>query len=298
MKIRALLGLICSVLGLNIGAAQTDSIGGVGTQNALLWRISGKGLAQPSYLYGTIHIIAAKDFFLTAATKSALSSVERVTFEIDMDKMTNPIRQLGMIRKAVMPHGMTLQKLLTPKEYAEVSAFFAQKGMQMTLLDRVKPLFLTALTTDESASMKDGSTKSYEMELYKIAQDSDKKVSGLETMAFQMAVFDSIPYADQAKMLYESIKGGNESEQQFERMVACYKAQDLDCLQAEMQSGEDMGSYEDVLLNDRNRNWIPLMAAQMEKQPVFFAVGAGHLPGQNGVITLLRAQGYTVTAVR
>ncbi len=297
--LHVLLTLTCGLLGLNTAAAQTDSMMNA-PQNALMWRISGNGLTVPSYLYGTIHMIATPDFFMTDATKAALESADRVTFEIDMDKMTNPVRQLGMLRKAVMPDGIQLQDLLKPTEYREVEAFFAKKGMQMKLLDRVKPMFVTMLTTDDGASMKNGKMKSYEMEFYEMAKQGDKKVSGLESMKSQMAIFDSIPYAEQAKMLYESIKGGNDGgEKQFARMVTCYKAQDLDCLQAEMQAeGNGMGGYEDVLLNNRNRNWIPIMSKQMKKQSVFFAVGAGHLPGKNGVIALLRAEGYTVTPVR
>jgi uncharacterized protein YbaP (TraB family) len=65
-----------------------------------------------------------------------------------------------------------------------------------------------------------------------------------------------------------------------------------------MGEEESLGGYEDLLLVTRNKNWIPVMGEMMKTQPVFFAVGAGHLGGKNGVIALLRQEGYTVVPVK
>jgi uncharacterized protein YbaP (TraB family) len=114
-----------------------------------------------------------------------------------------------------------------------------------------------------------------------------------------MSMFDSIPYEDQAKMLVESIKSSDTENDQFDQMVKLYKAQDIVGMVSMMGEEEaGMAGYEDLLLNQRNRNWVPVMGEMMMAQPTFFAVGAGHLAGDQGVVSLLRKAGYTVEPVR
>ena len=88
-------------------------------------------------------------------------------------------------------------------------------------------------------------------------------------------------------------------DDQVDQMVEMYKRQDLQGL-AKMISSEDSGfaEYEELLLVNRNKNWIPLMGAMMLEKPTFFAVGAGHLPGEYGVIELLRREGYTLRPLK
>ncbi|RME95793.1 MAG: TraB/GumN family protein, partial [Bacteroidetes bacterium] len=120
------------------------------------------------------------------------------------------------------------------------------------------------------------------------------------TAEFQMSLFDEIPYKEQAQMLVQAIEAGREAEEDMmQRMVDLYLDQDIVGMQA-MMSEADSGvvGYEEILLLQRNRNWIPVMAELMKQGSVFFAVGAGHLAGDEGVITLLRKAGYQVEAVR
>ena len=124
-------------------------------------------------------------------------------------------------------------------------------------------------------------------------------IDGLETAAFQMSMFDSIPYRVQAQMLMDAINaedGG--STDQFDEMVKLYRDQDIYAMQNLMDEEGGIAGYEDLLLVRRNRNWIPIMAASMKARPTFFAVGAGHLGGDEGVIALLREAGYTVEPVQ
>jgi uncharacterized protein YbaP (TraB family) len=134
------------------------------------------------------------------------------------------------------------------------------------------------------------------MELYDKANTSGKTVGGLETMAYQMSLFDSIPYKDQAQMLLDAIRGTSLESDMFEETVELYKHQDIEAMVAMVGESEE-GNYEDVLLNNRNHNWIPIMEKKMKKGSVFFAVGAGHLGGQEGVIRLLKKAGYELTPV-
>ena len=282
-------------------APATKSTAPTAEENALLWRISGKDLATTSYLYGTIHMIGKADFFLTDSTRSAIDRAKLVTFEINMEDMMNLPAQMGLMMKSFMSDGKSLSDLLSKEDYALVKAHFDKQGLPLFLFERMKPMFLTVLAdTDMGGGLGgDGDMVSYEMKIMEIAEQQKKKMGGLETAEYQMSMFDSIPYEAQAKMLVETIKSsGGTEDGQFDQMVELYKNQDIVGMGAMMGEDEGIGEYEDLLLNTRNRNWIPIMGEMMLAQPSFFAVGAGHLGGDQGVVSLLRKAGYTVEAVR
>ena len=270
-------------------------------ENALLWRISGKGLPTASYLYGTIHMIGKNDFFLTDSTRSAIDRAKLVTFEINMEDMMNLPAQMGLMMKSFMAGGKSLSDLLSKEDYELVKAHFDKQGLPLFLFERMKPMFLTVLAdTDMSGGGlgDDGDMVSYEMKIMDIAEQQKKKMGGLETAEYQMSMFDSIPYEEQAQMLVESIKSSGAENSQFDDMVKLYKNQDIVGMGTMMGEDESIGGHEDLLLNQRNRNWIPIMGDMMLAQPTFFAVGAGHLGGESGVVSLLRQAGYTVQPVR
>ncbi len=280
--------------------AQTAApVAEVKVENALLWKISGKELTEPSYLYGTIHLIGKEDFFLSDSTMAFIRRADKVVFEIDMKEMNNIVTQISLLTKAMMKDGTSLKDLLTEEEYKVVDAHFRKMGLPLFLFERMKPMFLTVFAGMDFSpqAMAAGDMVSYEMKIMELADKGKKKTGGLETVEFQMSVFDSIPYLDQAKMLVESIRTANAGEDEFRKMVELYKNQDINGMVSSMKSDDDFIKYEELLLNSRNKNWIPVMSGHMKVQSTFFAVGAGHLGGINGVITLLRKAGYTLTPI-
>jgi uncharacterized protein len=129
----------------------------------------------------------------------------------------------------------------------------------------------------------------------KIARANKKEIKGLETMAMQAAVFDSIPYAVQAKELLKSIDSLSTYKLYFDTMVQVYKNQQLSKIEELFTKSEfGMEENQDILLDKRNMNWVKQLNDIMPRQPVFIAVGAGHLPGSKGLIALLKKEGYTL----
>jgi uncharacterized protein YbaP (TraB family) len=300
-----LLFLVAGLAWLNQGTAQQakapESMAPTAEENALLWEISGNDLRQPSYLFGTIHMISKNDFFLPEGTRSVFDKSQLVTFEINLEEMNNMAALMPLMMQAFMKGDTSLQDLLSEDDYQVVADHFEQLGLPMMFLDRIKPMFLSALTSEDALNMSrhPGEVVSYEMEFMEMARKSGKTMAGLETAEYQMSMFDSIPYGVQADMLVESIKTGGSDGDQFQQMVDLYKKQDLYGLQEMLASDQEgIAKYEDLLLLQRNRNWIPVMKKMMTDQPTFFAVGAGHLSGEEGVIALLRKQGYTVKPIR
>jgi len=306
MMTKTFFSILCSLLAVSAWAQPASAqYAPAAEDKALLWTISGNGLETPSYLYGTIHMIGAEDYFLTESARKSFESVKHVAFEIDMQEMTDMSKMMPLMMKAFMAGDTTLSDLLTEEEYALVKESMESAGLPMMFAERIKPMFLSAIAGggEDMMGMQPGnassSIKSYEMEFMQMAEQRSMEIDGLETAEFQMGLFDSIPYRVQADMLVDALKaGGNEGDDQFAEMVRLYKDQDIYAMQTLMDEDGGIKGYEDLLLVSRNRNWIPVMEGMMGERPTFFAVGAGHLAGDEGVIALLREAGYTVTPVK
>ncbi|MBC7776429.1 MAG: TraB/GumN family protein [Phycisphaerae bacterium] len=274
----------------------------VPTEKSLAWKISGKGLKKPSYLYGTIHMIPKNEFKLPGSIREGLDNVRRVTFEIDMKEMTNLASQMSLITKSFMAGGKTLKDLLNAEDYKLVKDKMAEMGLPGGMFERMKPMFLSTLfSSDEGDPTAGGAITSVEMELYRMSKNRRLESAGLETAAYQMSVFDSIPYAAQAKMLVDNLRSVDTTsaeEGQLDQMLRLYREQDITAMQSMIGEDSGMGQYEDILLKKRNQNWIPVMGRMMAEKPTLFAVGAGHLGGKNGVVALLRKAGYRVEVAK
>ncbi|MCI5081961.1 MAG: TraB/GumN family protein, partial [Saprospiraceae bacterium] len=181
-------------------------------ENSLLWEIKGKGIDKPSYLFGTIHMINKEDFELTPATKEAFAKAERVAFEIDLEDMMDVSAMMPLMMKAFMANDTTLRDLLTEEQYTKVDKHFQKLGIPLMFLERLKPMFLSMMTSEDFANgQSSGKMVSYEMELMELAKQQNKEIEGLETAEFQMSMFDSIPYKVQAEMLMNALESGGET---------------------------------------------------------------------------------------
>ncbi|HUQ96747.1 MAG TPA: TraB/GumN family protein [Chitinophagaceae bacterium] len=276
------------------GFAQTKS-----TSNTLLWKITGKGLAKPSYLFGTIHMLCADDIQVSDSLKAAIKTSDKVYLELDMD---NIFEMVGIMGKMKMRNDTTLADLLTPAQYDSVKQYFkAQKTLlPFSVLETYKPML--AASTLMQASLDCDNQVAMEQLIMKEAKAQGKGIKGLETMAYQMSIFDSIPYSVQAKQLYDFVaqSGSDTSDnKEFEAMSKAYRDQNLDSLEA-ITKKDDMGisNFTDLLLYNRNTAWAKKLETLMKDGSLVIAVGAGHLPGERGVINLLRKAGYTVQPLK
>lgn len=266
----------------------------------LLWKITGKGI-KPSYLFGTIHMIGAEDFFWDAKMQKAFDKTDKLVMEIDMSQMLATSMQ--MLKLAPMDDNKELKDLMSEEDYTMVEKYFTEEASDQTkmtpftMIKNWKPMLVQSMLYTE---MIEGPVKMYEMELTTKAQEADMNFGGLETVADQMKVFDNISYEKQAEALVETVKNlknGDNGSNEFAKLVEKYKEQDVDGM-VEMMAGdlEEMEGQE-ALLDNRNKNWIPQILAMSKKEKTFYAVGAGHLGGENGVIRLLRKEGLKVTPV-
>lgn len=271
-------------------------------EKTLLWKVTGKGI-KPSYVFGTIHLIAEKDFFWSPAMDKALKKSKRLVMEIDMSQQLAMAGQ--MMALAPMKGGETLADVMSEEDYALVKTYFTEEAesaeakMTFNLAQTWQPMLLQSLLYKD---MIEGPIKMYEMELMAKAREQDMSFGGLETIGDQMSIFHDIPYKEQAEALVDmikDIKSENTAATDFAKLIEGYKTQDIDAMIADMgEELEEMGSNQDALVTNRNKKWIPEIAKFSKTQPTFYAVGAGHLGGEEGVIRLLRKAGYKVTPVK
>ena len=263
--------------------------------NTLLWRISGNNLSKPSYLFGTIHLVCANDIELSETLKSAIKETDKVYLELDMD---NLFEMMQAVQKMKMRNDTTLSDLLSDSDYKKVKAFFSSRSSMIpfSILETYKPMLAASMIMQTSTSCDNAI--SMEQIIMQQAKQDRKEIKGMETMAYQLSIFDSIPYEVQAKQLLAFITENDtedKASKEYDEMASAYRNQELHKLEVLINKEEfGVGNFADLLLYNRNRNWVVTMGKIFSANSAVIAVGAGHLPGEKGVINLLRKAGYKV----
>ncbi|WP_395377829.1 TraB/GumN family protein [Marinicella sp. W31] len=263
-----------------------------GKDNSLLWKITGKGVEQPSYLFGTIHLICEDNFAFKPKITEALSKVEQLYLEIDMDDDAEMHKlQTGFVLK-----DKTLYDLIDDDKEEEIDRLLkAQVGMGLKNFKQTRPFAIYSLLAYKAAGCVLPVT--YETELIKEVAAEKMPVLGLETVEEQMLMVEKTGM-DDANSLLLQLQMHEENVKAFAELVKYYRQEDLIGLEKMMQEqAEELGFSMEYLLDERNRNWVKVMPDIFKDKATFFGVGAGHLMGTNGVINLLKREGYTVEPV-
>ncbi|WP_339837603.1 TraB/GumN family protein [uncultured Flavobacterium sp.] len=262
-------------------------------EKSLLWKISGNGLEKPSYLFGTMHAVCEINF--DDAIKKALDETSQMYLEIDMD---DPTLQATMMKGMMMKDGVTMSSLMTEEEVIIVDAFLKENvNVSIKMVDRFKPFMISALFIPK---LLECPMQTIENELVKISKEQKEEVYGLETISDQLIVFDKIPYKTQVEELVKTAKDNMVKDKaELKQMLTIYNDEDIEGMLVLIEESENKVSsdFNDILLNDRNANWIAVIEKVSKEKPTFYGVGAGHLAGEKGVIKLLRKRGYKVEAV-
>lgn len=264
------------------------------TSKGLLWEISGNGLSQPSYLYGTIHLICPDKFFLPKNTAEKFKNTQQVFLEIDMD---DPQMMFKTQKLMMSADGKKLKDLMNESDYKLFNEYFKKNiGMDVAAFGTAKPMFYMSIALMKSAGCP--IPKSYEEHFVKEAKSENKEILGLETIEEQMALLNNAPIQQQIDWLMEIVNEAEKGNETYDQILDLYKKQDIEAL-TKMISEKMVGmkGIEDEMLDKRNQNWIPIIEKNIKQKPTFFAVGAGHLGGEKGVLKLLQQKGYILRSL-
>ncbi len=261
-------------------------------QKTLLWKIEGKNLARPSYLYGTMHLMCPDQIKVDTVIKQSFANTKQLFLEIDLD---DPQMMAKAMQGMMMKDTFKLQTLVNKTDFDSMNKVFTNYAkVPLSAMAKVKPLLVMSLIFP---ALLQCTPDGWEKHFQQMAKQNQIPLKGLETIEYQMRVFDTIPYIAQAEMLKGLLYNIDSTKKSITEMINIYLDKDIDGMQAMTVKDPEFGKFESTMLLNRNNNWIPVIMEEIKKVPTFFAVGAAHLGGNNGIINLLRKKGFSVTPV-
>ncbi len=256
----------------------------------LLWEITGNGLEKPSYLYGTFHMMCADQFVFPAKLERVMQNTEQTVLEINF----TDLKQMAEMQKYLIAD-KKLSESYSAAELARFRTGLADYGMKLEDVDQFSPMALYSMLSMKFFDCAPTALKMSDLEIMQKTVAQGKKVDGLELISMQAETFSK--YLSPAELL-KMVENYEKSKLQTEQLLSLYLKEDIAGLSAMMHNEDQMTKeQQQVLLDNRNVNWLVKMPGMMKEKPTLFAVGAGHLIGDKGVITLLREKGYTVKPV-
>lgn len=278
----------------------------ISTSAQIFYKVEGNGLKNPSYIFGTHHLAPLSVIDEVPGCRDAYKSASQVVGEIDMT--VNQMELASKIQRyMIAPADSTLSRVISREDFGRISEEFKKwapmPGMELQMLEGMKPMVITAMVSVEMVKQKlPGYNQTEQLDTYFQLQGkaTGKEVIGLETPEYQAELlYCSEPIKKQAEALVKLLDNPVENVEKSQKLNDAYLAQDIDGL-FELAKDENKDSYAfmELLINKRNADWISKLPEIFNTAPTFVAVGALHLPGENGVIEGLRKAGYTVTAIK
>ena len=260
-----------------------------------IWELKGSGGSV--LLLGSIHLMRKSDYPLPDAVQTAYDKTDRLWMELDIDDL-DPIAAQGLIvSMGRLDDGRTLKDVMGSRDYAKASDKIAAMGMDLDMLGTLKPWFV-AITVMNLQMMQVGFQPQYGLEQYLsgLARQDGKSIEGLETMEYQLGLFDGLPEKTQSRLLLQTLDEAADMEGQLDVMTRAWRSGDLDTMTRELE--KSFGDYPDIyerLVVDRNRQWTSkLMELADTGSDTLVVVGALHLVGRDSVIEMLRSRGRKV----
>lgn len=268
------------------------------TEHPFLWMIEGE---KPSFLYGTIHLPDERVLTLPEVVEKALDSADAAYVEVTPDELAGAVSQM------MMPDGKTLKDVLPEDVYQRTRTYVESKGLPFAALERLKVWVITVQLPLLDYLQQLREHPPMDVMLYGRAKKEGKETGGIETLKEQLSVFDEFSRQEQVKLLQESLDQLEEEPGKagsyMERLILAYlKGEDENLYSVLL---EDMDQDDPVdqkfilhLFTERNLRMAERIAARLKENPgrsYFFAVGAGHLVGPEGVRKHLEEQGFRIT---
>ena len=264
-------------------------------EKSLLWKVSKD--TNSIYLLGSIHYLRKENYPLKNAVLDAFEASKRLVLEIDLNATSAENARRVTLEKAVYRDGTSLPQNIGEDTYQLAAQRAAQLGIDMRLLNPMKAWF-AALTLIAIKLQAIGLDPNLGVDRYLAteAKRRGKPTSGLETLEFQIGLLDQLSKKDQELMLRETVGELDLLDQNLNDIVRSWIDGDDALLAKLLLAG--MMEYPEVhqkIIVERNRRWLPEIEKLLQQgNGAMVVVGAAHLVGQDGVIEMLRAKGYSV----
>ena len=285
----------------------------VGVNAQLLYKITGNGLEKPSYIIGTYHLAPATFVDSIPGANEALAAVEQVCGELDMRDAESPDNKRKLQAAMFLPSGQKLKDVLTADEWDKLNTYMQgvigtdlNNPLLSMQMGKMNPFaIMTQLQLVQYMKLTPGFNPLELIDNYfqTKATRAGKSVIGFETVDFQIEVLYGMDLERQKKQLFCMIDNSEYSLEMMKSLTDAYFSQDMAAVLAvsEEKEGNDCDSTpeeDDALIYNRNSDWAEKIPAIVACKSTLFVVGAAHLPGERGVLELLRVKGYTIEGVQ
>ncbi|MBA8899881.1 TraB/GumN family protein [Phyllobacterium sp. P30BS-XVII] len=274
---------------------------------SILWKIEKPG-TKPSWLFGTMHLTDPRVLKLSDTAQRAYQDAGTVV--IETDEVLDPKAPLKVMAQdpglMMFTDDNTLEKLIPADKLEDVKTGLAARGLSLAALNKMQPWIITSMLAMSPCELERGKSGQafLDIKLARDAKTQGKEIAGLETIKDQLSAMASLPLKFHVDGLVETLNLASKVPDMFETMVVLYTHGDTAMIFPFMRSlspdgtatGENYAAFEEKMVDARNRVMVERAIPIIDKGNVFIAVGALHLPGKNGLVTLFRAKGYTVTA--
>lgn len=275
----------------------------------LFWKVEKAG-TKPSYLYGTMHVTDPRVLNLSEPVTAAIDQADTVVIET-LDLLDPKKAQAAVLKNpglTMFTDGSTLTSSMSTEDAAYLEAELKSRGIAISLVAQFKPwmiMSLVAVSDCETARKSDGA-QILDFQIIEQAKAAGKDIKGLESITEQLSAMASLPIEFQVRGLLESLRLGDLNKDVMETMISLYVDQEIGLITPAIKTiaaelgqedidDESFGDFEAKIITERNHLMATRSEPILQKGNAFIAVGALHLPGEEGVIELLRERGYTVT---
>lgn len=266
-------------------------------EKGLLWEISGNGMPNKSYLFGTMHIMCQGDVVLDSEVEEAIDNSRKVVLELDMG---DPSVMMKMMQLSLATDGQTISDKLTPELAQKVDEYLKNNAnMSLAMLENLNLVTLTMQLP--IFALKCPIDLGYDMLFVQEALNREKEIVGLESLEDQIRIIFGMSDEEAIQALTYIVDNNDEMVEFMKEMREVYLGESVQALYDFTVESFNNPDYpqgdKEKMLDERNMNWIPAIESLIQENPVFIGVGAAHLAGEKGVINLLRQKGYQVEPI-
>jgi len=265
-------------------------------QNSILWEVSGNGLNEKSYLLGSLKFIGEKEYVLHPVIEEKLKTCQLFAIEDEVDHHA----QHELNKALHFEKGQSLATAMTPEDYQKVEDFFSSNfGINKKTFKkryaRLKPLALSITMT--RLSLHEG-LRFYDIELLKLAKSLRLETYSLEPIDREAQAFNTFAMDEQIAALMHSVNNFEEQKGEYLKLEAAYVNGDIDeIFKYSFHPFENNLNFINEFYQKRNQEWLPKLEKMFSESKAFVAVGVSHLEGEQGLLSLLRNKGYTLTSI-
>ena len=260
-----------------------------------VWKVSKNG--KSLYLGGTVHILPAEQYPLPAAFEHAFHASDKLIFEAPLPDPSDVAAESDMMSKMAYTNGQTLSKTLQQSTYTNLNQYFASFGMSASQFDAFKPGFIIIMMSMLEIKKSYLSGEGVDAYFLKKGHQEKKLVRYLETADFQISLLANMGLGDEDNLINSSIKSNEDFANKFKKIITAWRSGNKTALhQAILEDAINFNTATyNALFKDRNHRWLPKIIHTFSRpETSFVLVGVGHLVGHDGLLSLLKKQGYTI----